>query len=173
MDKPSADITPICESLHRLIALHRELLDACGIERHALVQADLKAIQESTQHKQRVVEAIKGAEAERLQRVAELAIAWKRPVRELSLPKLAAALGPGDSAVAEDLRSAFSALSLLVERITEANADNRRLVERSLEHVEEMKRNVLGEAVPKSNTYTAKAQRQAQTSGARLFNKEA
>jgi hypothetical protein len=170
------DISEIQESLQQLIGLHRQLLDACRHEREALVQADLKAIEERTVAKQAIVEAIRAAETERLKRVSKLAMQTKKPVRELSLPLLIAHLQQGSPQArrgAELLQGSLSALTLLIERITEANASNRALVERSLEHVEEMKRNVLGEAVPKSNTYTQQGQRQAVTGGARLFNKEA
>ena len=137
------------------------------------MDADLRGIQETTIHKQRIVEAIKAAESERLKRVGILAVAWKRPARELSLANLIAHLEPSSMKDADQLRAALNALTGLIERITESNADNRRIVERSLSLVDEMKKNVLGEAIPKSNTYTSQGQRQAQTSGARLFNKEA
>ncbi|MGK5082221.1 flagellar protein FlgN [Bdellovibrionota bacterium FG-1] len=162
----------IRESLQKLIGLHRQLLEACRLEREALVQADLNGIEETTQEKQALVEAIRAAEVERLNHVATLAMAWKRPLRELSLSNLILAVQATAPKMSDQLRSNLNALTVLLDRIQEQNDDNRRLVERSLVHVNQMKKNVLGEAVPKSNTYTAHGQRQATTSGARLISKE-
>jgi flagellar biosynthesis/type III secretory pathway chaperone len=165
-------VSDIFDSLQKLIGLHRQLLEICRAERDALVQAEIKAIQEATLAKQGVIEHIRQAETERLKRVGGLAMKWKKPLRELSLPNIILDLQAADPKAADQLRSAYNALTILIQRITEQNDDNRRLVERSLEHVNEMKKNVLGEAVPKSNTYTARGERAATTGGARLISKE-
>lgn len=166
-------ISHIFESLQKLIGLHRQLLDVCRLEREALTQAELKQIQEATLSKQGLIESIRQAENERIQRVGELAMLWKKPVRDLSLPNLILEIQGKDPKGSEQLRSAFNALTILIQRITEQNNDNKVLVERSLAHVNDMKRNVLGEAVPKSSTYTSQGQRQPVTGGARLISKEA
>jgi hypothetical protein len=170
---PLTILQPIHASLQRLIGLHRQLLDVCRVEREALVQAELKQIQDVTFTKQELVEAIRKTESERIQQVADLAMAWKKPVRELSLSNLIVLIQGQDAKGAEQFRSALNALTVLIQRITEQNNDNKALVERSLCNVNEMKRNVLGEAVPKSNTYTAHGQRAGVTGGARLFSQEA
>ena len=163
----------ILASLQKLIGLHRQLLDACRAERTALVAADVRQIQDATLIKQGVVEAIRQAEAARIGHVAELAMSWKRPARELSLPNLIIALQGREPAFAEQLRSALNTITILIQRITVQNDDNRQLVERAMVNVDEMKRNVLGEAVPRSNTYTSQGQRSGVTGGARLFTHEA
>ena len=165
-------VTDIFESLQKLIGLHRELLDICRGERQALVQADIKAIQDATFAKQGLVESIRKMENERLKCLNVLALVWKKPLHELSLPKLMIALQGEDPEAADLFRTTYNALTVLIQRITEQNEDNRLLVERSLEHVNEMKKNVLGEAVPKSNTYTSRGERVATTGGARLISKE-
>jgi flagellar biosynthesis/type III secretory pathway chaperone len=163
----------ILASLQKLIGLHRQLLEACRVEREALVQADLRQIQESALSKQGLIDSIRQAENQRIDAVTELARRWKRPVRELSLSNIIIAIQGNDPKGAEQLRSAFNALTVLIQRITEQNDDNRILVERSLTHVNDMKRNVLGEAVPKSDTYTPQGQRSGVTGGARLISHEA
>lgn len=180
MENPSSSnsekLTPVQQiyaSLRELIGLHRQLLDACRTEREALVQADIEKIEEATLAKQNVVEAIRKAEGVRIQRVTELALLWKKPVRDLSLPNLILAVQSQDQKLSEQFRSSFNALTVLISRITEQNDDNKALVERSLRNVNEMKRNVLGEAVPRSNTYTNQGQRAGVTGGARLISKEA
>jgi predicted phage tail protein len=166
-------VQQIYSSLRELIGLHRQLLDACRTEREALVQADIEKIEEATQAKQAVVESIRKIEAQRIQHVSDLALLWKKPVRELSLPNLILAVQNQDQKLSEQFRSSFNTLTVLIQRITEQNDDNKALVERSLRNVNEMKRNVLGEAVPKSNTYTSHGQRAGVTGGARLISKEA
>jgi flagellar biosynthesis/type III secretory pathway chaperone len=161
------------ESLQRLIGLHRQLLDCVRMERDALVAADLKAIQEATYAKQALIEGIRQAETERLRATGELAILWKRPVKDLTLSEVVIAIQARDPKAAEALRSSFNALTVMIKRIREQNDDNRGLVERSLEHVHEMKRNVLGEAQPNTGTYTQQGQKNPATGGARLISKEA
>jgi hypothetical protein len=177
VEKPaSQNSTPLAAvqgSLQKLIGLHRQLLESCRAERAALVQAELKDIQEATLVKQGVIEAIRQAENERIRAVSELALLWKRPVRDLSLPNLIIAIQGQDAKGAEQLRTSYHALTILIQRITEQNGDNRALVERSLANVNEMKRNVLGEAVPKSDTYNPQGQRSGVTGGARLISHEA
>lgn len=177
MENPARLQTPpfavILASLQKLIGLHRQLLEACRAEREALVQADLRQIQESTLAKQGLIDSIRHAESQRIDAVSQLSMLWKKPVRELSLPNLIIAVQGQDPKGAEQLRSVFNALTILIQRITEQNDDNRQLVERSLAHVNDMKRNVLGEAVPKSDTYTPQGQRSGVTGGARLISHEA
>ena len=170
MDKPLNDIYQV---LQKLVGLHRQLLDTVRMEREALVQAELKAIQSATIAKQGLIEAIRHAEGERMQLIANLAQAWKRPMRALTLPQLIIEVQGRDIKTAELFRSTFNTLTLLIQRITEQNDDNRAFLEKSLMHVEAMKKNVLGESVPKSNTYTPKGQRSGPSNGARLISKEA
>jgi hypothetical protein len=149
------------------------MLETVRHEREALAQASLKGIQETTLAKEACVHAIQHAETERLKKLGVLAMAWKRPMRDITVNGLAIEVQGHDPKLAEQLRSAFNALTLLISRITEQNDDNRAFLEKSLEHVNEMKKNVLGEAIPRSNTYNQQGQRQGQTGGARLLSKEA
>ncbi|MGZ3689374.1 MAG: flagellar export chaperone FlgN, partial [Bdellovibrionota bacterium] len=129
---------------------------------------------EASVAKQALVEAIRQSDTERMGLVGELALAWKTPVRDLTLPNLVIAIQGDDPKGAEQLRSAYNALTILIQRITEQNQDNAEMIQKSLEHLSVMKKNVLGEAVPKSNTYTQKGQRaDGQQGGARLISKEA
>lgn len=143
------------------------------MEREALVSADLKGVQEATYAKEALIEAIRHQELERLRITTELALSWKKPLRELTLPTIIIAVQGKDQQGAEQLRSAFNALTILIGRIQEQNDSNKGLVQRSLEHIQNMKRNVLGEGVSHSQTYTQQGQRATNAGGARLISKEA
>ncbi len=166
-------LEPLHQSLQKLIGFHRQLLDTVRLEREALIEAQTKSVQEVTLAKHALLISIQQEEVTRLKHVAAIALVWKRPLKELTLPNLIIAIQVKDPKASEQFRSSFNALTLLIQRITEQNDYNKALVERSLEHVNEMKRNVLGEGVPRSNTYTAQGQRIAQTGGARMISKEA
>jgi flagellar biosynthesis/type III secretory pathway chaperone len=155
-----------------MIGLHRHLHDLCRLERESLVSADVKAIQEHASAKSALVENIKQQESERLRLSLELALEWKRPVKELTLSTIIAEIEPRDAKMAEALRSSFNALKILIERTRAVNDANRGLIERSLEHVHSMKKNVLGEAVPRADTYGSTGQKVPKTGGARLLSKE-
>ena len=163
----------IHQALHRLIGLHRQLLDTVRMEHEALVQADLSSIRETTLAKQAVIDAIKQAESERVAASAELALLWKKPVREITLSAVIIGVQGYDTKLAEQLRTALNALTILIKRVTEQNEQNQMLVDRSLEHIHNMKKNVLGEANPNSDSYNKQGQKTTPPTGSRLLSKEA
>jgi hypothetical protein len=167
LDKNLAEIYAV---LQKLTGLHRQLLDTVRIERDALVSADLKAIQEVTNAKTVLVEHVRQHESLRLRLIGALAAEWKIPAAEMTLQRMIIQVQGTDQKSAEQFRSALNALTLLIR---EQNEDNRVLVETSLDHVNTMKRNVLGEAQPRSNTYNKTGQSQAPASDARLISQEA
>ncbi|MCM2322873.1 MAG: flagellar protein FlgN [Oligoflexia bacterium] len=160
------------QALQKLIGLHRQLLETVRMEREALVHADLKTIQESVYAKQALIETVHQVEAARMKAIAELALIWKKPLREMTLSNIAIAIQGRDPKGAEQLRSAYNALTILIKRVTEQNDSNRVLVDRSLEHVHEMKKNVLGESRPKTDVYSQRGQRVNGASEARFISKE-
>lgn len=169
MDKT---ITDIHQNLQRQIGLHRQMLETVRMERKALLDSDLKGVQESTLAKEALIQGIQQCESERLKLVGLLATKWKRPAKDLTLTNVIIAIQGDEPRAAELLRSAQNALTVLVQRTIEQNRENRDLVERSLEHVNNMKQNVLHEQAPKNDTYTQKGQKSGPAQGARLISKE-
>ena len=168
-----AKLAQIYQVLQKLVGLHRQLLETVRMEREALLASDLKVIQDCTYAKEGSIEAIRQAEAERIKLVTELAMMWRKPLRELTITQIAIEIQGRDLKTADQLRSAHTALTILLQRITEQNRANGELVQTSLSHLEQMKKNVLGESEPKSNTYTQQGQRASGPSGARLISREA
>lgn len=159
--------------LQKLIGFHRQLLEKTRSERAALVEANVSAIQEATHAKEALIEAIRQEENRRLKITGDLAIEWKKPLRELTLPNIIIEVQGKDLKTAELLRSSYNTLTFLIQRIEEQNQSNLKLVETSLEHINNMKKNVLGESNPHSDTYTQQGQKMTPTGGARLLSKEA
>jgi hypothetical protein len=166
-------VLEIYQAIQKLIGLHRQLLDVVRNERETLIEANVKAIEEITSIKQGLIGEIRAVEAERMRATAELARLWRREPIELTLGNLIIIVQGRDLKLAEQLRTSLNAITILIERITEQNESNRALVERSLEHVHEMKKNILGESVPKSTTYTQQGQKTPGMQGARIISKEA
>ena len=166
-------VNQIYLSLQKLLELHRQLLDAVTMERNALVAADLKDLLNSTQAKEGLIQLIRAQENERAKFTSELVMIWKRPLRELSLTNIILALQVYDPKGAEQMQSVYTAISILIARISETNEYNKGLVERSLEHIHQMKKNILGEASPRSNTYTQQGQRSNNAGNSRLLSQEA
>lgn len=166
-------VTDIYQTLQKLIGYHRQLREAVLAEREALVAADLKAIQDTTAQKQGLIEEIRRAEAARVRSTQELARIWAKDPAELTLGNLILLVQGKDLKLSEQLRSSLNAITVLINHITEQNDSNRSLVERSLEHVHEMKKNILSETVPKSTTYTQQGQKSPGMQGARILSKEA
>jgi len=170
MDKP---IELIHQILQKLTGLHRQLLETVRMEREALVELNLKDVEEAAVAKQALIAAIQEAEAERLRHVGSLALLWKRPMKELTLSQIAIAIQGADLKSAEQLRSTYNALTILIQRISEQNHYNQTLLEKSLEHVDSMKKNVLGESNPKAGTYTAQGQKASGPGASRFLSQEA
>lgn len=170
MERPLDQIYAI---LQALMGLHRQLLDLVRAEREALAQASLKSIQETTDAKQGLIQEIQQREVERQRWMVELGAKLRIPSKELSLSQIIIAVQGRDPKAAEQLRSSRQALKILVERIQEQNDYNRAFVERSLEHVRDMKRNAFQEAAPRAGTYTASGQKQTPAPGPNLVSSEA
>jgi flagellar biosynthesis/type III secretory pathway chaperone len=169
LEKPVADIL---DSLGKLVELHQELVEACGLERDALVQADLKGMQDITLRKQKIVDSILVAEQVRSLNLVAYAHARGLAMEGLTLGRLIELLGSIDPKSAGALGAARLALTTVVNRAVELNDSNRALLERSLGYIEQMKRNVLGEAAPKSNTYNPQGQPKQSGGGSRLISRE-
>jgi hypothetical protein len=163
----------IYQALQTLLGLHRQLLETVRLEREALTQADLKAIEKVTAAKQLLVEEIHSAEIARLKLTAELALVWKKPFKDLTLSSIIIGLQSAYPKRSEQLQSSFNALNVLIQRIIEQNEANRKLVEQSLAHIHIMKKNVFTEAAQKSSTYTQQAQCMNTPVSSRLFSREA
>mgnify|MGYP001570559688 FL=1 len=170
MEKP---LNEIYQFLQKLIGHYRQLMDFVRAEREALVQADIKGIHEALAGKEALLQLIQQTEKERMQVVAELALLWKKPLRDLTLTAIIHHVQGTDLKRAEQLRSVHTTLNMMIQRVRENNEDNRAFVEKSLVHIGEMKRNVLGEAVPRADTYNPQGQRSANTGSSRLVNREA
>lgn len=167
------DLGNLSKALQKLLGLYRQLAELLRRERTAIASADLKAIQEATFEKEALIEQIRAAEGFRQAAAAGIAIALRRPAAQLTLAEIAATVQSEHPAQAKEIRSAGAALSLLIKRSGELNAENRGLVEKSLEHVDQMKSNVLGEANAGSQTYTPQGQKTQGSGAARLLSREA
>lgn len=166
------NVENIYQVIQKLIGLHRQLLENVRVERKALLDVDTNAVQEVTQAKEALIESIRQEESNRLKCAGELAIVWKKPLRELTLPNIIIIVQGSSVEDADQLRSAYNTLTFLIQRIQEQNQNNRVLVEKSLEHVHNMKMNVLGESLAQAQTYTPQGQKVNGPGGARLLSKE-
>lgn len=166
-------LSRLLELLGQLVGHHRRLLDITRAEREALVNADLSGVQECTYAKETEIELIKQTEATRIAELTKIALLLRKPLKDLSITQLAVAIQVRDAKRADQLRSAYNTLRILIDRITEANQSNLTLLERSIEHVQNMKHNVLGESVPATKTYGQRGQSVNNASGARLISREA
>jgi len=165
-------IQELLTTLQRLLTLHRQLLEVVRAERQALLGVDVQKIQELAMQKQSVLDEIVALERDRVRLTLTVAGVWGLSPQQATLNEIVLRAQAISLKLSEQLRSVHQTLQLLISRIQEQNQSNRVLVEGSIERVEIMKRNVLGEAVPRSETYSPTGQRQAQSSGARLLSTE-
>lgn len=161
--------------LQKLIGIHRQLLETVRQEHEAIMNAQHKDLQEAVYAKEALIEGIRQQELLRQAVVDKIATLLNRPIEEITLSIIVLEVQNKDAKFSELLRSSQTALKMLAERVIEQNNYNRDLIKRSLDHVHEMKRNVLGESKPKSQTYTAQGRKSLvgeQNGNARLISKE-
>jgi predicted phage tail protein len=144
----------LLESLKTQIGLHRQLLEIVRIEHQALVDADMDALEKAIHAKEGTIGAIQREEIGRKAFLSHLT-----SVEHLTLTQLIEKIQAHDLPLADEFRKSQITLNLLSERIREQNSKSRQMVESSLQHVEKMKRNIIGEKAKNSETYTAKGQR--------------
>lgn len=169
----AAEINLLLASLQKLVGVYRQLLEVVRAEKEALVSAELRAIQEVTARKQALLETIRQEETARLKLVTEFAMKWKTPIKEITASALAIQIQAQDMKLADQLRSVSNTLSVMIKRAADQNEENKLLVQKSLEHIGAMKRNVLGESTAKANTYNPQGQKSRGAGGSRFVSKEA
>lgn len=153
--------------LSRHIGLHRQLLELVRLENEAIVQMNLKEIQEITFSKEAVINAIQSCEESRRLTSSQIGVE--------SLDSLILSLqDQGRTDLSEQFRTAYSTLRLLIEHISDQNDQNKGLVDHSLAHIQNMKKNILGVADSQNTTYTSHGQSHSASEGRpRLIEQEA
>lgn len=168
-----SSLKELAQNLQKQLGLHRELLENLRREHSALLNADLREIQEITYAKEIVLATLGQVERDRVAQMQKLRDGRLLKVAPQSVTEVVLAVQGEHVASAEGLRSTSQALRILIERIAKLNQENAILAKNSLEHIERMKANVLGEAQKKAETYTERGATQASsTRDARLLSAE-
>jgi tRNA A37 N6-isopentenylltransferase MiaA len=166
-------LNDLFQVLQKLFGQHRQLLEIVRTERENLIQLDKDALVAILSRKQSTIEAIGQAENQRLQLVSELGRLWGRPSSELTLTQIVIEIQGFNPKLAEQYRSTYHALTILIQRISEQNRDNQKFLNRSIDNIAEMKRNVLGVAATARGTYSHQGQRVTGASSSHLISREA
>ncbi len=166
-------LTEMLHILQKLLGHHRQLLDIVRIEREHLVQVNHLAIQTIIVRKQNEIEAIGQIETQRVKLVSDLGQLLGKSPTDLTLPKLIIEVQASNPKLAEQFRSTYNALTVLIQRITGQNRDNQKLLQRSIENIYEMKKNILGVASGNAGTYSQQGQRVTGASPRHLISREA
>jgi hypothetical protein len=163
------------ESLQELIGLHRQLYETVKAENEAITNADLKLTYEASTSKEALIHWIHNSEINRGAIVHSLAQEEKLPTLTPSLRELILHFQTLDADLSAKLQTDLTTLMVLVERIKKQNASNALLVESSLKHVHNMKKNIFGETTHQAKTYNQQGKRNqasANEHGPRLISKE-
>ncbi len=165
-------IEKLVAQLDTLIGHHRDFCDLVRAEKDAIVTADVKLIQEKTHAKEYLIESIKGLDGKRATTVGEIFFALESSTKNITLSQLILEIESIESELSQKLRSQMNTLIHLVRTAQKLNQQNHDLLAQSIQHIEAMKKNVLGESNPKTETYGAKAQVKSSQTGAKLVSKE-
>lgn len=163
------------DGLQELIGLHRQLHDAVKAENVAITAADVKATYEATSTKEALIHWIHQSEMSRQSVVHALAHEENLESKTPSLRELILHFQSKDAEASNRLQADLSSLIVLVERIKKQNESNGRLVDESLKHINNMKKNIFGETTHQANTYNQQGQKNTASSnehGPRLISRE-
>jgi hypothetical protein len=169
------DVRKVIQIMNQLVGCYRQLLEVVRLERDALANADRKSLQEQTLAKEGLIELARATEQNRYEACKLLLMSNRKKAAltdEPTLTQIIHQVQGTNLTLAEQLRSVQQTLQFLVKRVGEQNGYNQRLVQKSVEHVERMKRNILGEATPTANTYSQRGQRNSQSATPRFVSKE-
>ena len=170
-----AQIELLHGSLQELIGLHRQLYETVKAENEAITNADLKLTYDAAASKEALIHWIHTAEMSRQAIVYALCTEEGLSTANPSLRELILHYQTRDAEMSAKLQTDLSSLLVLVDRIKKQNESNARLVESSLKHVHNMKKNIFGETTHQARTYNQQGQRNqasANAHGPRLISKE-
>ncbi len=159
-------------SLQELIGLHRQLYEVVKVENESLTNADVKATYEAATAKEALVHWIYQTEMSR--QAITYALSQSENLQSPTLKELILHYQAKDAEYANQLQLDLSSLTILIERIQKQNRLNGSLVESSLKHIHNMKKNIFGEVNP-AKTYNQQGQKNqvsAGSGGPRLVSKE-
>lgn len=163
----------LAQTLEQLLEAHSKLLSVVRLEREALANADLALIQECALNKETQVDAIRLLESARVGLILRLGADFGFASGELTLSGLIVVLQNSRPKLSATFADSLKRMLHVVGQVDEQNRYNRDLIQRSLSHLQKMKANVLGEAAPKTETYTNQGQRANGGAGGRLISREA
>lgn len=162
-------------SLQELIGLHRQLYEVVKAENEAITSADLKATYDAVAAKEALVHWIHQAEMSRQAVTYALAQAENLENTSPTLKQLILHFQASNEDLSNRLQIDLNSLVVLVERIKKQNESNGRLVEASMKHVNNMKKNIFGETTHQARTYNQQGQKNQggmNEHGPRLVSKE-
>ena len=162
-------------SLQELIGLHRQLYEVVKAENEAITNADVKLTYEASANKEALIHWIHQSEMSRQAVVHALVAEEGLDVQSPpSLRELILHYQSKNPDVSQKLQTNLTSLLVLVDRIKKQNELNGKLVNESLKHIHNMKKNIFGET-NQSRTYNQmgqKTQANANENGPRLISKE-
>ncbi len=162
-------------SLQELIGLHRQMYETVKIENEALTNADAKNTFEAAASKEALIHWIHQAELSRQAITQSLCLQEGLSSERPSLRELILHFQVKSPDFSSQLQVDLNSLIVLVDRIKKQNELNGKLVNESLKHIHNMKKNIFGETNPQARTYNQAGQRNAGSSnahGPRLISKE-
>ena len=162
-------------SLQELIGLHRQLYETVKIENEAITNADIKLTYDAAASKEALIHWIHNSEMSRQAIVFALAQELGLNTATPSLKELILLFQTTEPETSLKLQTDLSSLVVLVERIKKQNEQNGILLQASLKHINNMKKNIFGETTHQGKTYNQHGQRNQATAnehGPRLISKE-
>lgn len=163
------------QSLQELIGLHRQLYEVIKNENEAITNADVKATYDAAAAKEALIHWIHQSEMSRQAVLYTLCKEEGLENENPSLRDLIVFYSGRDNEISNKFQTDFNTLIVLVERIKKQNELNGRLVEASLKHIHNMKKNIFGETTHQARTYNQYGQKNAASTnehGPRLVSKE-
>jgi len=174
MEGQAPNLEELQKNLRHQLTLYRQLVDLLRDEKEHIVAVRMKEVRESTYSKEALLDEVHREEFRRLKWVKEAATFLQIKESEVTMEVIATRIGATDQF--ETLMSLKLALTHMVKKAREMNADNRALVETALKDAQALKRNILGLSSDQPQVYGPKGNMGStgpREQGARFLSKEA
>lgn len=164
----------LIDVLDRMLKTYRALTEEVRLESEAIRSSDTQRLEAAVLQKEALLRDAYQLENHRLQIISAIAFELRLKPTETTLESLILHFEPTETVRAKRLRSLKTALRFMIDRARSLNQENEGIVLGTLSHIEQMKRNILGESEPTAASYGQKGQRTyGRPEGPRLVAEEA
>ena len=165
------EIKHLYRIINKSIILHEKMFELVTNEEEAICNSDLELMTEISSHKEELTSLMKEVEKERLD-ISNIISSKLNFNGKITLSFILKTSNVKEKRILDKLKRSHRILNTLVKNIKYKNDINKKLIEKSLFNIMEMKTNVLKAQGLISDTYNSRGRRRTSVDGRNFVSKE-